>query len=73
MLENMAGAVGFAMHEDRLAKAARNERLAEAERTARGRRAITRRPCRETVAGLLMALALRLAPGATTGTVAPAR
>jgi hypothetical protein len=68
----MAGAVGLAIHEDRLATAARNLRLAEAERTARARQAIASRPCREVMAGLLMALALRLAPS-TTGTVASAR
>jgi hypothetical protein len=36
MFDNMIGAVGFAMHEDRLAKAAKALRLADAERGRRG-------------------------------------
>lgn len=46
MFDNMTGVVGFAMHEDRLAKAAQHVRLAEAER---GRRTTAER----TVARLL--------------------
>lgn len=73
MLESMTGAVGFAMHEDRLAKAASNLRLLEAEQAGRGQQARSRRSCRATIAGMLTALATRLAPTVTAGTAATAR
>jgi hypothetical protein len=65
MFDNsMTGAVGFAIHEDRLIKATENLRLAEAEMA-------TRRKCaaiRAALAGALVALAGRIAPA----TVRPA-
>ncbi len=62
MLENMAGAVGFAMHAERLARAAHNLRLQEAE-AATGQRAIAG-SYRASLARALMALAARVAPTA---------
>jgi hypothetical protein len=62
MLENMAGAVGFAMHEDRLARAAKNMRLAEAEQGRARRQTRVRRSVRVALAKTLLALAARLAP-----------
>jgi hypothetical protein len=61
MLENLAGAVGFAMHEERLARAAHNVRLIEAKRAATGQRAIDG-SYRASLARALVALAVRLAP-----------
>ncbi len=72
MFDNsMTGAVGFAMHEDRLAKAADNLRLAEATQV----RGMVGATCRARIAQALMALAARIAPSITrpeTGTLAPA-
>lgn len=63
MLENMARAVGFAMHADRLAKAAGNLRLHEAEAASKQqRRGSAGRSHRAAVATLLIALAARIAP-----------
>ncbi len=63
MLENMAGAVGFAMHADRLAKAAGNLRLQEAEAASKQqRRGVAGGPHRAAVATLLIALAAWIAP-----------
>jgi hypothetical protein len=65
MFDNsMTGAVGFAIHEDRLQRAAQNLRLVEAER-AMARRIERRNISREWAAQALMALALRLSPGIT--------
>ncbi len=61
MLENMAGAVGFAMHEERLARAAHNVRLIEAKQAATGQRAIDG-SYRALLARALVALAVRVAP-----------
>ncbi len=60
MFDNMTGAVGFAMHEDRLARAIQNLRLAEAEQGAR--RGRSRRIIREVIAEMLLDLATRLTP-----------
>ena len=72
MFDNsMTGAVGFAMHEDRLAKANRNLRLTEAEQV----RGMVGATCRARIAQALMALATRSAPTITrseTGTLIPA-
>jgi hypothetical protein len=63
MLENMAGAVGFAMHAERLARAAHNLRLQEAEAaTGQQRRGSAGGSHRAAVATLLIALAARIAP-----------
>jgi hypothetical protein len=59
MFENMAGAVGFAMHEDRLAQATKNLRLAEAKQARRG---VTGGGYQKVVAMALSALAARIAP-----------
>ncbi|MEO8715652.1 MAG: hypothetical protein ABI369_11620 [Acetobacteraceae bacterium] len=64
MLENMAGAVGFAMHEERLARAAHNVRLIEATRAATGQRA-SDRSYRVSLVRALVALAAPVAPTAT--------
>ncbi len=63
MLENMAGAVGFAMHEERLARAAHNMLLIEAKQAATGQRA-SDRSYRASLARALVALAARVAPTA---------
>jgi hypothetical protein len=73
MLENMAGAVGFAMHEDRLQRAAKNLRLIEAEQARRERRAHVRGSVSVITATALVALATRIAPSVTTGAVATAQ
>jgi hypothetical protein len=62
MLEGMAGAVGFAMHEDRLAKAMQNLRLSEAEQLRNGPRTGDGL-VRDAIAQGLIALAMRVAPG----------
>ena len=62
MYDNMTGAVGFAMHEDRLARAAKNLRLLEAEQATMARRTTGgRRLSRERVARVLLTLATWLA------------
>lgn len=71
MLESMTGEVGFAMHEDRLAKAMRNQRLTEAEQLRNSAR-VGHSPVRDTLARGLTALAMRLAPGDASREVAPA-
>jgi hypothetical protein len=73
MFDNMTGTVGFAMHEDRLATATRNLRLAEAERGAKGQRGNDRRTYRATIASALVVLATRIAPHGTPGKVATAQ
>lgn len=60
MLENMAGTVGFAIHEDRLAKAMRNLRVIEAERTAKRKRDGHQFGLSINIAKALTALATRL-------------
>jgi hypothetical protein len=71
MFDNsMTGAVGFAMHEERLARARRNLLLSEAEQVIQGKRT-GRFVSREVLAQVLVALAERLAPTVTlsrTGT-----
>ncbi len=62
MFENMAGPVGFAMHEDRLAQGAKKMRRAEAEQE---RRATANGGYRKAVAMALTALAARIAPSVT--------
>jgi hypothetical protein len=62
MLENMAGSVGFAMHADRLAKAANNRRLAEARQGRRTAGGMTRGGYQVGIAATLVALAARIAP-----------
>ncbi len=65
MFDNMAGAVGFAMHADRLARAAHNGRLAEAEQgSARVRQTIDEL-VRVSLARALVTLATRVAPTIT--------
>ncbi len=64
MLAHMAGAVGFAMHEERLARAAKNVRLIEAGQAATEQRAIAR-TSRASLVRALVALAARVAPTAT--------
>ncbi len=64
MLENMAGAVGFAMHEERLARAAHNLLLIEAKQAATGRRA-SAGSSRASLARALVALAARVSPTAS--------
>ncbi len=65
MFENMTGAVGFAMHEDRLAKAAKNLRLADAERRQQGSREAVQKRYRAGIAAVLVGLAARIAPAIT--------
>jgi hypothetical protein len=67
MFDNsMTGAVGFAMHEERLARAKRNLLLIEATHARTGHR--THRACvnRERMAQGLVALAARIAPKTVT-------
>jgi hypothetical protein len=60
MFDNsMTGAVGFAMHADRLAQATRNLRLAQAQH---GRRAAKRHPMRAACVHRLIGLARIAAP-----------
>jgi hypothetical protein len=73
MFDNMTGAVGFAMHEDRLARATKNLRLIEAEQAREGQRARVRGSVSMALAKGLVALATRLAPSVTTNTVATAQ
>jgi hypothetical protein len=73
MFDNMTGAVGFAMHEDRLARAAKNLRLIEAEQASGGQRAHVRGSASVVIAKALIAVATRLAPSVTTSTVATAQ
>jgi hypothetical protein len=69
MFDNMTGAVGFAMHEDRLAQAERNQRLLEAEATAKGQRRHAGAAYRVVLAQCLIALAARIAPTVTLPTM----
>ena len=67
MFNSLTGAVGFAMHEDRLARAERNLRLIEAEGAKVGRSsALPGSTYREAVANILMTLATHLAPTVVT-------
>jgi hypothetical protein len=72
MFDNsMTGAVGCAMHEERLARATRNLLLSEAEQGIKGERTQRAYVSRERLAQGLVALAARLAPSVTmprTGT-----
>jgi hypothetical protein len=63
MFDNMTGTVGFAMHEDRLAKATRNLRVMEAEAATKRRQvpSVGER-YRVVMARLMIAVATRLAP-----------
>jgi hypothetical protein len=66
MFENMAGAVGFAMHEDRLAKAAKNMRLVAIEQGRRHRSSEeTHAEYRAAIATALVTLAIWIAPSLT--------
>ena len=67
------GFVGYAMHDDLLAQAIPNRRLALLNRTTRGQRANDRRRIRTTLAAALLTLAARIAPTAASGGVARAR
>ncbi|HEY7909007.1 MAG TPA: hypothetical protein VIC60_09040 [Thermomicrobiales bacterium] len=58
----MAGAVGFALHADRLAQAATNRRLAEAMQGRRLSGGMTHQGYRAGIAAALVALAIRIAP-----------
>ncbi len=71
MFENLTDAVGFAMHEDRLARAARDRRLSEAEQARTGTRDRSRSG-RQAVAHRLRALAAWLTPGDVTREASPA-
>ena len=64
MFDNsMIGAVGFAMHEDRLATATQNLRLTEAEAATRRQRVpLVGERYRVAMAKRLIALATRIAP-----------
>jgi hypothetical protein len=63
MFDNsMTGAVGFAMHKDRLAMATENLRLIEAEEGSAPVRQSSAKAYRAVVAKLLIALAARIAP-----------
>ncbi len=62
MFDNMTGAVGFAMHDDRLTKAAKNMRLADAKRGRQGSPEGARARYRAGIAAGLVALAARIAP-----------
>jgi hypothetical protein len=73
MFDSMTGTVGFAMHEDRLAKATRNLRLAEAEQVAKDRRPTDRRSYRAAIARRLVVLATRIAPNGAPGKVVTAQ
>jgi hypothetical protein len=74
MFDNrMTGAVGFAMHEERLARAAKNLHLIEAERARAGRGTHVRGSVSVVVAKGLVALATWIAPSVTSGAVATAQ
>ena len=76
MFDNMTGVVGFAMHADRLATAARHRQLREAERARPPSRGTIGAACRATMAQGLTAVATRIAPTVArpeTGTLAPAQ
>jgi hypothetical protein len=73
MLECITGPVGFAMHEERLATAAKNLRLAEAQLAGRGQQARGRRSDLAASAGMLTGLAARLASAITKVPVAATR
>jgi hypothetical protein len=69
MFENMTGAVGYAMHADRLATATRSLRIREAKRVAKAARVLewqaTPRPAyQESMARALVTLATWIAPAA---------
>jgi hypothetical protein len=73
MLESMTDVLATTVYDDRLAQAESNRRLIEAQQAAQGRRARGQRSYREAVAGMLTALAARLAPNVTVTGVATAR
>ena len=74
MFENMAGEVGFAMHEERLAQANGDRLIAEAARaTTRDARIRDIRHYRAMLAHGLIAVATRLAPRGTTPQVSSAQ
>jgi hypothetical protein len=67
MLENMNGVVGYAIHDDRLALAKRNARIAHALAARKAAHANRVHPgWRLTTAKALIALATRLAPATWT-------
>jgi hypothetical protein len=66
MFDNsMTGAVGFALHEERLARARRNLLLSEAEQASTGKRTRCAWVRREVLARGLVTLAGRRAPSVT--------
>ncbi len=73
MFENMSEFVGYAMHDDLLARAIPNRRLALLDRATQEQRANDRRRIRATLAAALLTLAARIAPTASAGVVARAR
>jgi hypothetical protein len=63
MIDPRMGDVGQTMHRERLVRAAANLQLAEAEEAEkRGRPLRRRRSYRSMMAGMLVALALKIAP-----------
>ncbi len=62
MFDNMTGAVGFAIHEDRLATAAKNLQLADAKQGRQGSPSEARPVYRVGIAAALVALATQIAP-----------
>lgn len=66
MFDNMTGVVGFAMHEHRLATAARHRRLREAERARPPSRGKIGAACRAMISQGLLALATRIGPTVAT-------
>ncbi len=73
MFENMSEFVGYAMHDDLLARAIPNRRLALLNRATQGRRANNRRRMGATLAAALMKVAARIAPPDTIGEIVSAR
>jgi hypothetical protein len=67
MLENLSGAVAFALYEDRLVRAVMDDRIAEAEAARKAARVNpSHRRWRQIAAHALIALATRLAPTVQT-------
>jgi hypothetical protein len=63
MIDPRAGDVANAMHRERLGRAAANLRLAEAEQAKKAERpSRRRRGYRRAMAGILVAIALKIAP-----------
>lgn len=75
MFENLSEFVGYAMHDDRMLRARKDARVAEAGQAQPPSRGKIGAACRATLAQGLLALATRIAPMVTrpeTGTLAPA-